>query len=346
MWAMSMNRIAPTSAAISAIRSKSQVRGYADAPPTMSFGRTSRAWRRHRVVIDALGVLADAVGMDLVEPAREVERHAVRQVAAVGEVHAHDPVARLEHAEVGGHVGLRAGVRLDVDVLGAGIERQRALLRQALGDVDELAAAVVALARQALGVLVGQPRALGFHDRRGDVVLARDELDLVVLPASLAEHRLPEDGIELRDRFEREARRWRDRHRVAAPFLPLRGARSPRAGAPPCATDAPEGYLPTNGTTTETPRTDRRRYPDDARVSRRRRRSRARHTGRRRRPRPRRRAYRCDGERDARTRCRAPTARQDAQEPRIRPAAGPSWRGGPDRRDHRRGRGLRRGWDR
>ena len=44
MWAMSMNSSAPTSAAISAIRSKSQVRGYADAPPTMSLGRTSRAW--------------------------------------------------------------------------------------------------------------------------------------------------------------------------------------------------------------------------------------------------------------------------------------------------------------
>ena len=44
MCAMSMNRIAPTSAAISAIRSKSHSRGYAEAPPTMSFGRTSRAW--------------------------------------------------------------------------------------------------------------------------------------------------------------------------------------------------------------------------------------------------------------------------------------------------------------
>ena len=41
-----------------------------------------------RVVVDALGVLADAVGVDLVQPAAEVERHAVGQVAAVGEVHA------------------------------------------------------------------------------------------------------------------------------------------------------------------------------------------------------------------------------------------------------------------
>ena len=75
-----------------------------------------------------------------------------------------------------------------------------------LGDVDVLAAAVVALAGQALGVLVGEPRALGFHDRGRGVVLARDQLDLVVLAAALAEHRGPEDGVDVRDRLEREAR--------------------------------------------------------------------------------------------------------------------------------------------
>ena len=52
-------------------------------------------------------------------------------------------------------------VRLDVDVLGAREQRERALLGEPLGDVDVLAAAVVALARQALGVLVGQPASPG-----------------------------------------------------------------------------------------------------------------------------------------------------------------------------------------
>ena len=168
------------------------------------------------------------------------------QVAAVGEVHAHDPVAGFEDAEVGGHVGLRARVRLDVDVLGARVEGERTLLGESLGDVDELAATVVALARQALGVLVGEPRALGFHDRGGDVVLARDQLDLVVLAAALADHRLPQDGVEVLDRLEREAHPWRDRHGVADSFLAARRA-SP-------ATGAPGGYLPTNGTDAETRR--------------------------------------------------------------------------------------------
>ena len=43
MWAMSTNSSAPTPWAIAAIRSKSHVRGYADAPATMTLGRTSAA---------------------------------------------------------------------------------------------------------------------------------------------------------------------------------------------------------------------------------------------------------------------------------------------------------------
>ena len=71
------------------------------------------------------------------------------------EAEAHDPVARLQQRVVDGRVGLRARVRLDVGVLGAE-QRLRAVDRELLDDVDELAAAVVALARIALGVLVGQ----------------------------------------------------------------------------------------------------------------------------------------------------------------------------------------------
>ena len=117
-----------------------------------------------RVVVDPLGVLADAIGVDLVQLAAEVQLHAVGQVAALVELHPENRVAGLEDAEVGGHVRLGPGVGLDVDVLGAREERQRPLLGERLGDVDVLAAAVVALARQSLGVLVRQPAALGLHD--------------------------------------------------------------------------------------------------------------------------------------------------------------------------------------
>ena len=76
-------------------------------------------------------------------------------------------------------------MRLDVGVLGAE-ERLGALEGELLDDVDVLAAAVVALARVALGVLVGEPGALGFHHRGEGEVLAGDQLDLPRLPVALA----------------------------------------------------------------------------------------------------------------------------------------------------------------
>ena len=110
----------------------------------------------------------------------------------MGEAHPEDAVAVVEDREVRGHVRLRARMRLDVDVLGAREERERPLLGERLDDVDELAAAVVAPAGLALGVLVRQPRALRLEHRRRDVVLARDQLDLPRLPVALAEHGRPD----------------------------------------------------------------------------------------------------------------------------------------------------------
>ena len=58
--------------------------------------------------------------------------------------------------------------------------------RQRLGHVDELAAAVVAPARIALGVLVRHHRALRLEHGAADDVLRGDQLDLVALAAELA----------------------------------------------------------------------------------------------------------------------------------------------------------------
>ena len=79
---------------------------------------------------------------------------------------------RFEQRKVDGHVGLCAGVGLHVGVLGA---------KQLAGAVDGdllhlvhiLAAAVVAVAGVALGILVGQHAAHGCHHGGGNNVLAR-----------------------------------------------------------------------------------------------------------------------------------------------------------------------------
>ncbi len=101
------------------------------------------------------------------------------------EPEAEDRVARLQQREVRGHVRLRAGVRLDVRVLGAE-ELLRAVDRELLDLVDDLAAAVVAPARIPLGVLVRRHGADRLEHARPGEVLRRDQLDLVALALELA----------------------------------------------------------------------------------------------------------------------------------------------------------------
>ena len=72
----------------------------------------------HLVVVDQLGVLADAVGHGVEPLAGEVDLRAVGEVAAVRQDHREHRVARLQQRGVGREVGARAGVRLQVGVLG------------------------------------------------------------------------------------------------------------------------------------------------------------------------------------------------------------------------------------
>jgi len=68
--------------------------------------------------------------------------------------------------------------------------------RQLLDDVDVLAAAVVAFAGIALGVLVGELRALSGEHRRARVVLRGDQLDVVFLALIFLLDRRPQFSID------------------------------------------------------------------------------------------------------------------------------------------------------
>ncbi len=169
----------------------------------ISFGLCSSARRVELVVVDPLVVLADAVGDDRVELAGEVQRMAVGEVAAVREVHPEDGVARLEHGEAHAHVGLGAGVRLHVGVLGPE-ERLGARDRERLDDVHVLAAAVVALAGIAFRVLVGQHRAGRLEHGGAHEILGGDEFDAVRLPLGLVADGCRDVGVRLRERLLHE----------------------------------------------------------------------------------------------------------------------------------------------
>ena len=148
------------------------------------------------VVVDEAGVLVEPVRQGLEEDGGGGDLllggvEPVREVAAVGQVEAHDPVVRVEQRGVHGEIGGGAGERLDVDAPLVILEPERlerAPLAQALGLVDELVAAVVALAGKALGVLVGEARAVHLHHRPRREVLRRDELEAEALALLLLLH--------------------------------------------------------------------------------------------------------------------------------------------------------------
>ena len=152
--------------------------------------------REHVVVVDEVRLPRDAVVDDRVQPPREVDLEPVRQVAAVRELEREDRVARLEAREVDGHVRLRAGMRLHVRVLRAE-ERLRAVDRELLELVHDLAAAVVATARVALGVLVRRDAPDRLEHRRPREVLGRDQLDLAALPLELLLEQRGNFGIDV-----------------------------------------------------------------------------------------------------------------------------------------------------
>ena len=117
-------------------------------------------------------------------------------MAAVVEPERQHRVARLQQPEIHRHVRLRAGMGLDVRVLGLE-ERLGPVDRQLLDLVDDLAAAVVPLARVSLGVLVRRHRADGLEDRRPGEVLRRDQLDLAALPRELVAEERRDVRIDL-----------------------------------------------------------------------------------------------------------------------------------------------------
>ena len=175
------------------------------------------------VIVDGLGVRLHAVELGVEVFAGDGGPGAVGQVTAVGQVHAQDGVMGLEQGDVHRHVGIGAGVGLDVGVL-----RAKKLLGpldgQILDLVHILAAAVVAGGGIALGIFVGEMAAHGLQHRGAHKVFRGDQLDMIPLPLQLPHHGgvdlrvLSLDGIVIRAHDCFSPIRWFSRHYTAAPF--------------------------------------------------------------------------------------------------------------------------------
>src|SRR5262249_5408504 len=117
-------------------------------------------------------------------------------------------------------VGLRAGVRLHVDVFRAGEERLDAVDGELLDDIDILTAAVPAATGITLGVFVREAGALRFHDGAGNEVFAGDEFDVLELARAVQTDGAGDFGIGFREGRARteSARELLDALRVAPAF--------------------------------------------------------------------------------------------------------------------------------
>ena len=151
---------------------------------------------RHRIHVDDLVLAPHGVVLRLEPLAGQIDRRAVGEMAAGGEVEAHEGVAGLQQRQEHRLVHLAAGVRLHI---GEGRAEQffGALDRKGLSHVDPFAAAVVAGARITLRVFVGHHRTLCFQHGAADDVLGGDQLDLMALPAEFALDRIGDLGVGL-----------------------------------------------------------------------------------------------------------------------------------------------------
>ncbi len=99
---------------------------------------------------------------------------AVREVSAVWKRQAHNRIARLDQCQICGPIGNRAGVGLDVGVVGLE-ELFGTLPRHYLDKVGHLLAFIISPAGVTLGVFVGKTTSAGQHYGPGYIVLRGDK---------------------------------------------------------------------------------------------------------------------------------------------------------------------------
>ena len=142
-----------------------------------------------RIVINRFGLAAHSVRDDLEILAAHVDGTAMRQMPAVGQIHAHDRIAGVEQSEEDCHIRLSAAVRLNVGILA--IEKFfRAVDSQLLNHIDELTAAVISLAGITFGVFVGEHTALSLEHGAADDVLRSNQFEFGALTVELILDRL------------------------------------------------------------------------------------------------------------------------------------------------------------
>jgi hypothetical protein len=153
----------------------------------------------HLFGFDAHRLTIHLIGDCTIVLTREVQAHAVGEVATVGQGQAQNRVTDVRHRHQRGRVGLSSRVGLDIDVV-ATENLLGALDRERLGDVHKLTAAVVAATRVALRILVREDRALRLQNGARNEVLRGDHLEGAALTLQFGVQHCLDLGVQLRQR--------------------------------------------------------------------------------------------------------------------------------------------------
>ena len=148
------------------------------------------------VVIDQAGSMVHIIGYHIVILTGNIGRTAMGQVSAVGKAHTHQRITGLQQRQLNSHIGLCTGVGLHIgkfctkQLLGA-------LDTQAFQFIHEVAAAIVALAGQALSIFIGQNGTHSGDHRRGCKVLGSNQLDAILLTVQFPPHHCSDLRVEI-----------------------------------------------------------------------------------------------------------------------------------------------------
>ena len=115
---------------------------------------------------------------------------------AMVEAHRQVCVTRIQHRQVNRHIGLRAGVWLNVGVVSSE-EFAGTVSSNGFDDIDILAAAVISFFRVAFCIFVGQARTGCFHDCGAGVIFRRNQLEALFLTNFFGLNGGPDIGVSL-----------------------------------------------------------------------------------------------------------------------------------------------------
>ena len=141
----------------------------------------------HFIIVDHFRFRIYTIGNEVIILAGHVHGAAVRQVSAMGQIHAKHGVSIVQERKINGKVRLRAGMRLHICVFCAK-QPACAFTSQVFYDVHALTAAVIPFAGIAFGIFVGQMAAHRCHHGLRNEVFGSDQLQMVALALEFQLH--------------------------------------------------------------------------------------------------------------------------------------------------------------